>query len=71
VIVVVPGLTPITLPDKEPIVAIVEDALTHKPPAGEPVSVEAIPGQTNTEPSIAGRGYTVTVVRAAQPDGNV
>lgn len=44
--------------------------LDHKPPAGVPVSVDAMPGQTSTDPVITGNGYTVTMLTAAQPDGN-
>jgi hypothetical protein len=56
VITDVPVVIPITVPDNEPIVATDGTELVQRPPDGAPISVCAIPGQTSTEPIMAGSG---------------
>ena len=72
VIVVVPVLTPVTIPFSEPMVAVVVTLLLHKPPLTTSLNVSADPAHTLPAPDIAvGAVLTVTVIAVAQPVGKV
>jgi hypothetical protein len=68
VIVAVPGVPPVTVPDAEPMFAVVVLLLVHAPPAVASASVVVSPVHICGTPLIAdGNGLTVTMVAAAQP----
>jgi len=56
VITAVPGLTPVTMPEAEPTVAIPGDPDVHVPPDGVPVRLVVDPTQTTDGPVITGIG---------------
>jgi hypothetical protein len=71
VMVVVPGLLPVTTPLAEPIVAINGTLLTHVPPVVISVREVVLPTQTERVPPIAGgSALIVTTVVALQPVGS-
>ena len=66
--VAVPAATPVTVPDAEPIEAIVMSELAHVPPAVALVSVPEFPTQAESVPPItAGKAKTVTFAVRRQP----
>ncbi len=75
VIVTIPGFTPVTIPVKDPTVAIVSELLLHVPPLMISLSVIVDPTHTLDGPVIgAGEELTVTVNEPgapAQPEGSV
>ena len=71
-IVTVPADTPVTIPLEEPIVANKGLLLLHVPPAVPSNKVSVSPTHTKGRPSMeGGKGFTVTVIVAKQPPGNV
>ena len=66
--VAVPGVTPVTIPLSEPIVAE-ELLLLHRPPVIISLKVNVPPTHTLAGPPViaAGMGFTVIVFIAAQP----
>lgn len=65
----VPEATPVTMPDEEPIVAIVGHDIDHVPPADGFVNVVVCPTHTvgAAGATAPGKAYTVTVVVAEHP----
>ena len=60
--VVVPGNTPVKVPEEEPIVTILVLALVHVPPPLASLSVWLVPAQVLVGPRTAvGKGLTVTI----------
>lgn len=57
----------VTMPVAEPTAATAGLLLTHVPPDGVAVSVVVTPAHILSVPLMAGAGFTVTVVVAAQP----
>lgn len=67
-----PAVTPVTMPVPEPTVATPVLALLHPPPVVASLNVVVCPAHTLSVPVIvAGRGLTVTVTKALQPDAAV
>jgi hypothetical protein len=67
----VPALTPVTIPEEEPIVAIEGLPLLHVPP---PVPVKIIVDPTHTLPGpviAPGMGLTVTTAVVKQPVASI
>ena len=67
---------PVTVPEEEPTVAIGMFRLLHTPPVGVAPKVMEDPTQISggrpvDPPNILGERFTVTVVVAKQPVGNV
>jgi hypothetical protein len=72
VISVVPGLTPVTNPVDEPMVATAVVPLIQVPPADASVNVIVAPTHTVVGPPIAaGSGLTVIAFTAKQPTPTV
>jgi hypothetical protein len=68
----VPAVTPVTIPEAAPIVAMLVLPLSHVPPAEASVSVVVRPIHTVAVPPMdAGNGLTVTIVVVVQPLVNV
>ena len=68
VMVALPVSFPKTIPEEEPMAAMVGLLLTHVPPGSASVSVLLVPIHTLKLPSIGdGNGFTVTVVVTKQP----
>jgi hypothetical protein len=67
--VAIPVVTPVTMPDAEPMAATAASLLDHVPPEGEPVSVVVRPKHTFEDPlTDPEAAFTVaTVVAAAAP----
>ena len=71
-IFVVPAAIPLSNPDDEPIVAVPDEPELHVPPARESLKVVENVVHRSVVPVIAeGSGFTVSVVVAVQPVGNV
>jgi len=63
IITVVPPVTPVTIPDDEPTVALAVLLLVHVPPAGVDVSVILAPGQAIDGPAIGvGGAFSTSAV---------
>jgi hypothetical protein len=68
VIVVVPAVMPVTMPEVIPIVAMPVELLVHVPPIAASLSVVVLPMQTLVMPVMGGGGgVTVAIVAIAQP----
>jgi len=63
----VPGVIPVTIPEDEPMEAIIVVPLAHVPPDVASVNVAVPPTQTAVVPIGAGNGLTVTCLVAEQP----
>ena len=71
-IVTVPGIMPLAIPDALPITAVATALLDQVPPIGILLKVELVPGQILSVPAMAdGIGNTVTIVVATQPVGSM
>jgi hypothetical protein len=66
--VAVPALTPETIPDEEPTVAVPVAPLVHEPPEGVAVKVVVVDGQTSKDPLIDGMALTVIGNVTKQPE---
>lgn len=72
VIVEVPAIFPVTIPEDEPMVATIVLLLVHVPEPDELLRTDVPPMQTFILPDIvAGEGFTVTVVTTLQPVLNI
>jgi hypothetical protein len=66
--VVLPAVTPATIPDDDPIPATVVNEELHAPSLVASLRVVVLPAHSLAAPVIAaGRGFTVTLCIAAQP----
>ena len=71
-ITVVPPLTPMSIPDEDPIVATGVLLLLHVPNGVASVKVDIVPAHSLNTPVIgAGNGSTVTMVVVIQVNGDV